>query len=81
MKGISTFLIILFFYLNAWAERDYTRVEARAERFVQFHEWNSANAMYMLLIIKMSHRSQLCFGKQIFFPWVLQVTLEELCRI
>ena len=32
------------------ANENYTRLEARADRFVKFQEWNSANAMYMMMI-------------------------------
>ena len=35
---------------NVFAQDNYARLEARAARFVQFQEWNSANAMYMLMI-------------------------------
>lgn len=34
--------------VGVWAH--YARLESRAERFVQFQEWGSANAMYMLMI-------------------------------
>lgn len=50
IKAFFVCILSLILNFQAWAERDYTRVEARAERFVQFHEWNSANAMYMVLI-------------------------------
>lgn len=43
--------------MSAWklcfaADDIYKRLEAKAERFVQFQEWNSANAMYLLMINK-----------------------------
>lgn len=34
------------------AQENYSRLKTRAERFVKFQEWGSANAMYMLMINK-----------------------------
>ena len=51
MKYFYIFLLVLVFSCGDLLAQDkYSRIEARAERFVQFQEWRSANAMYMLLI-------------------------------
>lgn len=34
---------------SATAKADYAKLEAKADRFVQLQEWNSANAMYILM--------------------------------
>lgn len=51
---VKHFYIVLFVLISfcgsVWAQENYARLDARAERFVQFQEWNSANAMYMLMI-------------------------------
>ncbi len=38
--------------LSSATDDTYERLEAKAERFVQLQEWNSANAMYLLMINK-----------------------------
>lgn len=43
-------LMVWLCWGSAAAHNKRAKVEARAERFVKFQEWGSANAMYMLLV-------------------------------
>ena len=53
MKIIRFIVVCLIVFatlgVRAQAKTDYGRLEAKAERFVQLQEWNSANAMYILM--------------------------------
>ncbi|MBQ7941493.1 MAG: hypothetical protein IJ328_03675 [Muribaculaceae bacterium] len=48
MRLITVFIAAIL----AWEcfAADYDKLEAKAERFVAFQEWNSANAMYLLMM-------------------------------
>lgn len=50
MRSCFVFLWIALVCNVAWSAADYDKLSARAERFVQFQEWNSAQAMYLLMI-------------------------------
>ena len=52
MRIIIVILCGVSVWLSSWAADTYERLEAKAERFVQLQEWNSAHAMYLLMIDK-----------------------------
>lgn len=45
-------ILVAVAWVNVWAADDYERLSAKAERYVQFQEWNSAHAMYLLMTDK-----------------------------
>lgn len=50
MKFIAVLMALVLAYGKIYAEMNYDKLNAKAERFVQFQEWNSANAMYLLML-------------------------------
>lgn len=63
MKKIRNIVVLVILVLvcgnKANAVMDYVKLSEKAERFVHFQEWNSANAMYMLMLDQRPMESQL----------------------
>ena len=50
IRNIVLLVMAVLAYGSANAVMDYGKLSEKAERFVHFQEWNSANAMYMLML-------------------------------
>lgn len=64
MKRIWILIMAVAVWMNATAVVGYDKLNEKAERFVQFQEWNSANAMY-LLMLEQKHNSTAVFSRAI----------------
>lgn len=59
IRNIVVLMMVVLACGRVNAVMDYGKLSAKADRFVHFQEWNSANAMYMLMLDQRPMESQL----------------------